>query len=95
MAQDVSGMLGHFAHPEDARGFRVGKLILFKDVHTDQASITCVGSSQIHLCHLPWLSAQEWASHRLFLTEIPSRTGELLSAWELGLLLAESIGSSK
>lgn len=31
-------MLGHFAHPEDARGFRVGKLILFKDVHTDQAS---------------------------------------------------------
>ena len=31
-------MLGCFAHAKDARGFGVGKLILFNDVHTGQAS---------------------------------------------------------
>lgn len=36
-----------------------------------------------------------WASHRLLLTEILCGIGELLPAWELGVLLAESIESSK
>lgn len=31
-------MLGCFSHAKDARGFGVGKLILFKDVHIGQAS---------------------------------------------------------
>ena len=29
-------MLGCFTHAKDARGFEVGKLILFKDVHIGQ-----------------------------------------------------------
>lgn len=31
-------MLGCFAHFKDAKGFGVGKLILFQDIHTGQAS---------------------------------------------------------
>lgn len=33
VAQDIPVILGCVAHDKDARGFGMGKLILFKDIH--------------------------------------------------------------
>lgn len=66
-------MLWCFAHAKDARVFGVAKLILFKEVHTSQASRVWAMSSLIFKSTSATFPGQHYltgASHHLLLPEI-------------------------